>query len=189
MEKKELKKQIDTVVGQIKSNSKDVHFADKLIDSLLSLKGQYDVEPTRVYICEKDVVKEYDFDNVRFVCCKGCIIYEAKGGMKMIVYPTMKGLYEHLGVLLDMKDNYDTLNDDGKNVYEGLYSATLWILNACIYSTVDDEVFVGIATDIMSRFDKYVKSKENKLQEETHKENADFENISELLNDNIEKDA
>lgn len=189
MEKKELKKQIDDVVSQIKSNSKDVHFADTLIDKLLSLKGQYDVEPTRVYIREKDVVKEYDFDNIRFVRCKSCIIYEAKGGMKMIVKPTMKGLYDHLVVLLDMKDNYDSLSEEGKKIYEGLYSATLWILNSCIYATIDDEVFTGIASDIMNRFDKYVKSKESKLQAETPQENAEFENTAELLNDNIEKDA
>lgn len=185
MSNEELKKQLDEVVNQIKTNSKDAKFTDKLLDKLLSLKGQLDIEPTRVHIEEKDVIKEYDFDNVRYLRCKTCIVYEAKAGMKIIVTPSLKLLYEHLDILLNMKDNYDNLSDEGKKSYDILYSATSWIINVLIYSTIDDKLFFGIASDVRKRFDDYVKSKEKQLQEETPKENADFEKMNELMNDKV----
>lgn len=190
MDKKELKKAIDDVVAKIKTNSKDSHFADSLVDRLLSLKGQYDVEPTRIHIEEKDVVKEYDFDASSFVKCKQCIIYHAKSGMDIIVKPSMKLLYEHLDILLGMKEDDENLSEELKKSYDSLYSATNWILNSLIYATIDDTLFFGIANDIFKRFDDYVQSKEATLQEETPKENADFEILNKAINDIVDdKDA
>lgn len=181
MEKKELKKQLDEVVLQIKNNSKDAKFAEALIDKMLSLKGQIDVEPTRIHIPEKDVIKEYDCDAFRFIRCKTCIIMQDKGGMSIVVKPTMTSLYAHLTVVLDMKDRYEELTDDEKKVYEALFSATTYIMNALVCATIDDELFFGIAHDIIHRFDDYVKSKEKELQEETPQENAEFENMNNVL--------
>lgn len=190
MEKKELKKQLDEVVVQIKNNSKDAKFADALVDKLLSLKGQMMIEPTRIRIEEKDVVKEYDNDAVRFVRCKDCIIFQAKGGMSVVVKPTMAALFEHLTVLLDMKDRYEELGEEGKKSYELLYSATVWMLEVPIFATCDDEMFFGVVNDILSRFNAFTEKEMNKdLQEETPKENAEFENMNEVLNEMGKKDA
>lgn len=189
MNKKELKKQIDEVVSQIKTNSKDAKFADSLIDKLLSLKGQYDVEPTRVCVEEKDVVKEYDFESVRYIRCKSCIIFQAKGGMSVVVSHRMTALFEHLNVLLDMKDRYESLTDEEKLTYETLYSATTFILELPIFATCDDEFFVGISSDIINRLNRLTeKNLEEPLKEETHKENAEFENLNEVFNQENEKD-
>lgn len=182
MEKKELKKQLDEVVVQIKNNSKDAKFADALVDKLLSLKGQMMIEPTRIHIEEKDVVKEYDNDAVRFVRCKDCIIFQAKGGLSVVVKPTMAALFEHLTVLLDMKDRYEELDEEGKKSYELLYSATVWMLEVPIFATCDDEMFFGVVNDVLARFNKFTETELNKdLQEETPKEDADFENMNEVL--------
>ena len=190
MEKKELKKQLDEVVAQIKNNSKDAKFADALVDKLLSLKGQMMIEPTRIHIEEKDVVKEYDNDAVRFVRCKDCIIFQAKGGLSVVVRPTMTALFEHLTVLLDMKDRYEELNEEEKKRYELVYSATVWMLEVPIFATCDDEMFFGIVNDILARFNKFTETELNKdLQEETPKENAEFENLNDVLNETTEKNA
>lgn len=182
MEKKELKKQLDEVVVQIKNNSKDAKFAEALVDKLLSLKGQIDVEPTRIHIEEKVVVKEYDNDAVRFVRCKDCIIFQAKGGLSVVVRPTMTALFEHLTVLLDMKDRYEELDEEGKKSYELLCSATVWMLEVPIFATCSDEMFFGVVNDVLARFNKFTETELNKdLQEETPKENAEFENMNEVL--------
>lgn len=183
MEKQELKNKIEEVVNQIKTNSKDAKFADSLIDKLLSLKGQADVEPMRLYVPEKDVIKEYDNDSIRFVRCKGCIVFQAKGGFSVVVKPTMEGLYKHLEVILDMKDKYDELTEDQKKTYDFLYLATTQILQLGIFATCDDEFFFGIAEDIVKRFQTMTeKSLSADLQDETHKENAEFENNMDLAN-------
>lgn len=190
MEKKELKKQLDEVVVQIKNNSKDAKFADSLVDKLLSLKGQIDVEPARIHVDEKDVIKEYDNDSIRFIRCKDCIIFQAKGGMSVVVKPTMTALFEHLTVLLDMKDRYEELDEEGKKSYELLYSATVWMLEVPIFATCDDEMFFGVVNDILARFNKFTETELKKdLQEETPKENAEFENMNEAFNETTEKNA
>lgn len=190
MGKEELKKQLDEVVAQIKNNSKDTKFADALVDKLLSLKGQIMIEPTRIHIEEKDVVKEYDNDAIRFVRCKDCIIFQAKGGLSVVVKPTMTALFEHLNILLDMKDRYDSLDEEGKKSYELLYSATVWMLEVPIFATCSDEMFFGIVNDILARFNKFTEAELKKdLQEETPKENAEFENMNEVLNETTEKNA
>lgn len=183
MEKQELKNKIEEVVNQIKTNSKDAKFADSLIDKLLSLKGQLDVEPMRMYIPEKDVIKEYDNDSIRFVRCKSGILFQAKGGFSVFVSPRMSGLYQHLEVILDMKDKYEELTEDQKKTYDFLYLATTQILQLGIFAACDDEFFFGIAEDIVKRFQTMTEKALNAdLQEETHKENAEFESNMELTN-------
>lgn len=190
MDKNELKKQIEEVSNQIKVNSKDVHFADNLIDKLLSLKGQYDIEPTRIYIPEKDVVKEYDNDSFRFIKCKGCIMFHAKGGYSVIVKSRMRALFDHLSVLLDMKDRYEELSEEEKKSYDMLYSATVYVLEAPMFSASDDEMFFGIASDVIKRLNDFTdKALKKDLQEETHEENAEFENLNEVLNKDMGTDA
>ena len=190
MEKKELKKQLDETVAQIKNNSKDAKFADSLVDKLLSLKGQIDVEPARIHVDEKDVIKEYDNDSIRFIKCKTCIIFQAKGGMSVVVKPTMTALFDHLTILLEMKDNYDELTEEGQKHYEMLYSATVLMLEVLIFATCDDEMFFGVVNDILARFNKFTETELNKdLQEETPKENAEFENLNEAFNEMEKKDA
>lgn len=183
MEKQELKNKIEEVVNQIKTNNKDAKFADSLIDKLLSLKGQLDVEPMRMYIPEKDVIKEYNNDSIRFVRCKSGILFQAKGGFSVFVSPRMSGLYQHLEVILDMKDKYEELTEDQKKTYDFLYLATTQILQLAIFATCDDEFFFGIAEDIVKRFQAMTEKALNaELQEETHKENTEFENNMDLAN-------
>lgn len=183
MEKQELKNKIEEVVNKIKTNSKDAKFADSLIDKLLSLKGQMDVEPMRLCIPEKDVIKEYDNDSIRFVRCKSGILFQTKGGLSVFVSPRMSGLYQHLEVVLDMKDKYDELTEEQKKTYDFLYLATTQILQLGIFATCDDEFFFGIAEDIVKRFQTMTeKALNTELQEETYKENAEFENKTELAN-------
>lgn len=182
MEKKELKRQIDEVIKKIKTNSKDAHFADELTDELLSLKGQYDVEPTRLFVKESDVIKEYDFDSFRMLRCKQCIIYQVKGGYTIVVSPRMKSLYLHLNVLLDLKDRYENTEDDEKVVYTNLFVDTNWILNAPIIATSSDEMLSGIASDIYSRYKKFCDDALNApLKDEEVEKDAEFENTNEAL--------
>lgn len=184
MEKQELKNKIEEVVNKIKTNSKDAKFADSLVDKLLSLKGQLDVEPMRLCIPEKDVIKEYDNDSIRFVRCKGGILFQTKGGFSVFVSPRMSGLYQHLEILLDMKDKYDELSEEQKKTYEVLYLATTQILQLSIFATCDDEFFFGISEDIIKRFQTMTEKAINaELHEETHKENAEFENKMEITNE------
>lgn len=183
MEKQELKNKIEGVVNQIKTNSKDAKFADSLIDKLLSLKGQLDVEPMRFVIPEKDVIKEYDNDSIRFVRCKGYIAFQAKGGFYVFVSPRMSALYQHLEGLLDMKDNFDNLTEEQKEGYDTSYLYTSILMQTMLFAVFDAKMFSDLSSDVMNRYKEFLDRYKNiPLQEETHKENAEFENNMELAN-------
>ena len=182
--------EIETTINQIKMNSKDAKFADKLIDKLMSLKGQYDVEPTRLYVPEKDVIKEYDNDNLRIVRCKDCIIWQHKGGFTFVVKSTMRALYEYLSGMLAMKDRYDELTGDEKQLYDVSYFGMSLILQAPMFAVADDEFFVDLATFIGEGVKKVSDKLLNQpLQEETPIENAEFETKMEVANEFLKEDA
>lgn len=184
--------EIEQAINQIKTNSKDAKFADKLIDKLMSLKGQYDVEPTRIHIPEKDVIKEYDNDNIRIVRCKGCIIWQHKGGHVVVVYPTMRAEYEFLEGMLDLKDNYDKLSDDMKAAYDGAYFGYSILSQLPTIMVTNDKWFARSSILASWGLARFVKEQlEEPLQEETHKENAEFDTkmevAEELLKDGESK--
>lgn len=188
--KKQVLSEIENTINQIKTNSKDAKFADKLIDKLLSLKGQYDVEPTRLYVPEKNIIKEYDNDNLRIIKCKDCIIWQHKGGFTFVVKPTMRALYEYLDGMLAMKDRYDELTDDEKKLYDVSYFGMSLILQAPMFAVADDEFFVDLATFVGDGVKKVSEKLLNQpLQEETPIENAEFETKMEVSNELLKEDA
>ena len=188
--RKQVLSEIENTINQIKTNSKDAKFADKLIDKLLSLKGQYDVEPARLYVPEKNVIKEYDNDNLRIVKCKDCIIWQHKGGFTFVVKPTMRALYEYLSGMLAMKDRYDELTGDEKQLYDVSYFGMSLILQVPMFAVADDEFFVDLATFIGEGVKKVSDKFLNQpLQEETPIENAEFETKMEVANELLKEDA
>lgn len=190
MNKEKINAQITDICNKIKTNSKDAKYADKLIDMLLSLKGQLDVEPTRLYIPEKDVIKEYDNDNIRIVRCKGYFVWQHKGGMWVVVNPRMRALYEHFDNMLSMKDRYDELSENEKNLYNSLYYGTSLIMQGPLFAIVDDELFIEFIKFIGDCVEKVSKKLQNQpLQEETPIENAEFETKMEVANELLNEDV
>ena len=188
--KKQVLSEIENTINQIKTNSKDAKFADKLIDKLLSLKGQYDVEPTILYVPEKNVIKEYDNDNLRIVKCKDCIIWQQKGGHIVVVYPTMRAEYEFLEGMLDLKDNYDKLSDDMKAAYDGAYFGYSILSQLPTIMVTNDKWFARASILASWGLARFVKEQlDEPLQEETTIENAEFETKMEVANELLKEDA
>lgn len=175
---------IKEIESAIIENSTDSELAKSLLDELLSLKGQYDVEPTRLHIPEKDVIKEYDNDSIRIIKCKGCIVWQYKGGVSFIVKPTMRGLYEYIDGLLSMKDKYNELSEDEKNMYDAAYFGMSLILQSPMFAVADEEFFVDFVHFVCDGVKKVSDKLLNQpLQEETPIENAEFETKMEVANE------
>ena len=188
--RKQVLSEIENTINQIKTNSKDAKFADKLIDKLLSLKGQYDIEPTRLYVPEKNVIKEYDNDNLRIVKCKDCIIWQHKGGHIVVVYPTMRAEYEFLEGMLDLKDNYDKLSDDMKAAYDGAYFGYSILSQLPTIMVTNDKWFARASILASWGVARFVKEQlDEPLHEETPIENAEFETKMDVVNELLKEDA
>lgn len=191
MNKKELKKKLDEVIVQIKNNSKDAKFAESLIDKAMSLKGQIDVEEVELIIPQKDVIKRYGYGNsYEFVRCKGGILFHVFGGYKTYVTPNMVAVYKHLEWMLDMWDEYESSDETHKKLTDYVIGNTVIVMESLIVSCHTDESLQEAANVIFGILVKLQKqAAEAELQEETHEENAKFENDNKMFNQMIEKDA
>ena len=102
MGKKEIKAKIDDIKAQIKSNSKDVHFAEKLIGDLLSLKGQYEHQPTMVNVAMDDIIGTLEGNTFTIYKTKsGDTGFHLKAGYDIVVRPTVESLNKSLAALVD----------------------------------------------------------------------------------------
>ena len=193
MKTKDFSQKLKQIIERIKSNSKDAHYAQSLIDDLLSIKGQMDVEPMHFCIPDKDVLKTFDNDNIRIALCKGYIGYEFKGVIYVFVSPRMKALYGHLKVLCEMRDNYDNLSEEDKSIYNSLYYRTSISFLSLLFLPVSDKAFIEITDSLEQKMNEITKELLDKpLQEETHEENAEFDiktqAMEEVLNDGKDRD-
>lgn len=196
MNKKDLKKELTEIISQIKANSKDAVFAEKLAKKLVAVKGQMDVEAVEISVSEKEVVKRYDFSSYEYIRCKSCIIFHVHGGVYTIVRPTMTALYQALEFLLDSIDSEDTLDEPSKNALESIQTAYAFVLQAPIVVSLEDESLNDVAVAVVKCFERVQKNTLERLEateetEEDYKKNAEFENEQAMYNMKMEdkKDA
>lgn len=190
MDKKAIKKELDEALIQLKNNSKDARFADKLIDKAMSLKGQLDVVEMEFGIPASDVLKRYNFSSFELVKCKGGIVFHVFGGY--ISYTTMQmvSLYEHLNTVLEMYDSLADADESQKEVTDAVMNATFIDMQIPILIGTSDDFLFDFAELYCKKLqDLQYKMINSELQEETHEENAKFENDNKMFNQMIEKDA
>lgn len=154
--KVKLNKEIKEVCVKLKGICNDAKFADELIDRLLSLKGQYDLEPTLVHVPITSVIKTYDYGHFKlYRTDKGIVFHMA--GVYQFIPPISQTLYGQLNWLLDQKDNLILLNEEQKEIYDALFGATMAILMAPGIAFSNEEYYIDIAT--------YITQKQNELFE------------------------
>lgn len=189
MDKKILKERLDDLVKQIKVNSKDAHFADKLIGDLLSVKGQMSVEYTELDCGKK--VDEFKGETYRISLTDKGVLYHEYGGYNIFVTPSVKSLYDTLADIVTNKEEYAKAEGEDKERLELTLSAIGYCLATPRLAFTDVDLMFDIAGKIID----FIKSKYNdlmnkELQEETPKENAEFkdamiafENLKEAAKD------
>lgn len=195
-QKKELNNKLNAKITQLKNICKDAVFADHLIDDLLSLKGQLSIEPTLVHIPLVNVIKEYDFEHFKIIKTLNGIVFKMTG-YEQIIRPTCLTLYGQLDYLLGLKDRYDTLTLEEKDIYDTLFQATATILMNPAICFTDDDYWIDIVTFITKRqnelFEKLLSTplqpedaeKDDKFMEEV----KDLEDFKESVTKSIEENG
>lgn len=183
MEKNKLKEKIDSTIKEIleSTNKEDTK---RLINELLSLKGQYDVVPLVYGVPADSIKKEYDFGAGKFINTKKGIIYHLKGGMAIMVSPRMTAVYRYLVTMLSLKDRYDKLSKEEKEAYDNLFLGITTIFNLPVYAACDDTFMANVVKYIFEQIDDmYQRLTERPLNEETEEKNAEFENEMDMWNE------
>jgi hypothetical protein len=179
--KKELRDEMRSLINQIKTNSKDTHFADKLLADLLSVKGQLMIEPTELDCGTK--TDEFESDTYRVTITNRGVLYHEKGGYSIFVTPAMKSLYDTLADIVVNKDKYANLEGEEKENYETALSAVAYCLALPKFVFSDGDFTYKIATMVVEFIKKeYDRLMNEELQEETVEEDREWKEGIDALN-------
>jgi hypothetical protein len=182
MDKNVLKERLDELKRQIKLNSKDAHFADKLIGELLLVKGQMAIEPLELDCGKKE--DEYKGETYRITLTNKGVLYHEYGGYNIFVTPNNKALYETLADIVINKDENAKAEGEARERIELMMSAIGYCLTLPKIAFTDAEFAFEIATKVIefirAQYDDLMSTP---LQEETPKEDEVFKNASLALED------
>ena len=182
MDKKILKERLNEVKNQLRTNAKDVHFFDKLIDEALSLKGQMGVDPIALD-CGKET-DEWAGETFRITLTDKGVLYHEYGGYSVFVTPNNAALYDVLSDLVVNKEEYANLEGEKKENFESLLTIIAYNLSLPRISFLDRDFPQEIAIKTMEFLRKMYDELMNKeLQEETPQEDADFKEAALYLDE------
>lgn len=178
MDRNEIKAKIEEVKAQLKSNSKDAHFAEKLIGDLLSLKGQYEHQPTMVHVAMDDILGTLEGNTFTIYKTKsGDTGFHLKAGYDIVVRPTVESMNQSLATFVDYQKEMDSLSEKEREWYEQDLIATQFCLTIPMYAFAD----MDFKFEVANMFADYMLKIQHKfldnvvLQDETPEENKAFE--------------
>ena len=180
----QLQQKLKEVKAKIKTNSKDAHFADALIDELVGLQKQADVEPVELIVPCAEVEHAYQIDDVT------TLVKTPKG------YLYKHGGLSYIWVPFGLNTLWQTMNELdeilGKEERTEEEDVTISMINRMLqWHTVafyDAETLIGsanasvkILNDTLARYKERISTKET---EEDIKSNVEFSNASDAI-DNL----
>ena len=196
--KEEIRKKIDEVKNLIKTNSKNAHHAEKLIDELLSLDREKRHEATLVHIPMDNVSKTFKGDTFELCYTKqGEAVYRTFGGYTIICSSLFNALNATIENAIDYLNGeiQEELTDEQKQLIEDDITATSWVLNLPLHACSDLE----FKYDLTNKFIEFItklqeKSNTDEPQGETYEQDAQFkdamigmENVKEIIGEEVEK--
>lgn len=178
MDKKELQKKLNDIKSQIKANSKDAHFADTLINELLTTKAKIGVEPIELNVGKRiDAFSGETFEIVK--TDRGAMYHEFGGYTVFVENRNNVSLYQTLCEYIDNKDKFAEMEGEEKEQFELQTQAVAYCLGVPKYCFSDATFFYELATYIVEFIrQQYEMLLDEPLQEETIEEDREFEDAA-----------
>ena len=172
-----LQKKLLEKTKQLTAISKDPHFAESLIEDILSLKAQMCVEATELYVREKDVVEVLDFDSVCFKICTTGILFHAKSGYTTWIEPRCRALFGEIVEMLKAKKEILALSEEERKNFdaeeldmrEQFFNAWVHTLEMPVAASVSPKILFDTATAFLKSFREET---DRMLNQQLHEENA-----------------
>lgn len=183
MNKKVLRERLDELVKQIKTNSKDIHFAERLIEELLLTKSQLCNEPLELDCGKKE--DEYETDTYRVTLTNKGALYHEYGGYSVFATPNCKALYQ---TLAEIAINKEKIFDNHEDTDLAM-TAIGYCISTPKIALSDIKLTFDIAETIVNYINRKYKSlMKEPLKEETVAEDEAFKN-SVLATEELKKFA
>lgn len=161
MNKEELKSNLDKVKKQILNNSKDAHFAENLIQELLSIKGQLSVEPLEFNVGKK--ISEWGNDKFSFVETDRGVLYKERNNFAIFsstnysMYSAIKEIIEELN-----SEDFKNKSKEDKETFFVAIHAIVHCLGVPKLVFFDAAFMYDMATNVV----KYIESLQEQAQEQ-----------------------
>ena len=161
MNKEELKSNLDKVKKQILNNSKDAHFAENLIQELLSIKGQLSVEPLEFNVGRK--ISEWGNDKFSFVETDRGVLYKERNNFAVFsstnysMYSAIKEIIEELN-----SEYFKNKSEEDKESFFVAIHAIVHCLGVPKLAFSDAAFMYDMATNVI----KYIESLQEQAQEQ-----------------------
>ena len=162
---------------QLTAISKDPHFAESLIEDILSLKAQMCIEATELYVREKDVIEVLDFDSVCFKICTTGILFHAKSGYTTWIEPRCRALFGEIVEMLKAKKEILALSEEERKNFdaeeldmrEQFFNAWVHTLEMPVAASVSPKILFETATAFLKSFREET---DRMLKQPLHEENV-----------------
>ena len=171
----DINKTVKELKAKIKANSKDAHFADTLIEELLTAKARMGAEPIELNVGKR--IDSWEGETFEIVKTdRGCLYHEYGGYNIFVTFDNNTALYRTLCDYVDNRRFYDTLDDEEKERYELTLQAVAYCLSVPKFCFTDAEFTFDLASMVVKflreQYEKYI---DEPLQEETIVEDKEFE--------------
>lgn len=188
-----MKKKLQEKTKQLTAISKDAHFAESLIEDILSIKAQMCVEATELYVREKDVIEVFDFDSVCFKVCTTGILFHAKSGYTAWIEPRCRALFGEIVEMLKAKKEILALSEEERKNFdteelemkEQFFNAWVHTLEMPVAAAISPKILFDTAAAFLKSFREETDRMLNQpLHEETTQDlidNANAQQAEELL--------
>ena len=172
-----LQKKLLEKTKQLTAISKDPHFAESLIEEILSLKAQMCIEATELYVREKDVIEVLDFDSVCFKVCTTGILFHAKSGYTTWIEPRCRALFGEIVEMLKAKKEILALSEEERKNFdaeeldmrEQFFNAWVHTLEMPVAASVSPKILFETATAFLKSFREET---DRMLKQPLHEENV-----------------
>ena len=177
----QLQQKLKEVKAKIKTNSKDAHFADALIDELVGLQKQADVEPVELIVPCAEVEHAYQIDDVTtLVKTPKCYLYK-HGGLSYIWVPFgLNTLWQTMNELDEILGKEERTEEEDVTI--AMINRMMQWHTVAFYDaeTLIDSAnaSVKILNDTLARYKERISTKET---EGDIKSNVEFSNASDAI--------
>lgn len=176
-----LKSRVGEIEELIKTNSKDAHYAESLLQEL-RIARKKEIPATELNIPSDSVISSIEGGSYAIKECSDGILFHLRGGYDVFVRPRMSALYNHLLYILRTRERYEELTEEEKGIFDATYHATIVNLEIPVFMTVDDRYLFEIAEKSLACLNEVAETALGAdLQPETPQENAEFENAMDAV--------
>lgn len=188
-----MKKKLQEKTKQLTAISKDAHFAESLIEDILSIKAQMCVEATELYVREKDVIEVFDFDSVCFKVCTTGILFHAKSGYTAWIEPRCRALFGEIVEMLKAKKEILALSEEERKNFdaeelemkEQFFNAWVHTLEMPVAASISPKILFDTASAFLKSFreetDRMLNQPLNEENAQDLIDNANAQQAEEIL--------